>query len=529
MAKILVSDKLAPEGIEILKAGGENVVDNKAGLSPEELLDIIENYDALVIRSASKVTAEVIEKAKNLKVVGRAGVGVDNVDKNVATEKGIIVMNTPGGNTISTAEHAFSMLMSLARNIPQATADMKKGEWPKKKYSGVELNTKVLGIVGLGRIGTEFAKRAIAFNMKVLAYDPYTSPEMMSKNGIESATLDEIYAKADFITVHSPLNDETRYLINENTIEKMKKGVRIINCARGGIVDEAALIKAVESGKVAGAALDVFETEPLPADHPLTKVQNIILTPHLGASTAEAQVNVAIQVAEQIVDFFKTGTILNAVNAPSVEPEVLAQIRPYLNLGERIGKFISQLSTNRIVKINVKYSGQILDYPSQPITTAVVKGILETTSNFAVNYVNAMPKAKARGIEIVEAKSTTLVQYANLITVEAHYDDGTFNSVSGTLFTPTTPRIVIINDKHFDVYPAGNMLVIENKDVPGIIGNVGTILGKHSINIDQMTWGKSQKAGNALTVLNFDKGLPKDVFDELTKQKNVISVKTIVI
>lgn len=529
MMKILVSDKIAAEGVEILKGGGEFEVDNKPGISPDELADIIGNYDALAIRSATKVTADIIAKAKNLKVIGRAGVGVDNVDVEAATQRGIIVMNTPGGNTISTAEHSFSMLMALARNVPQASADLHKGLWEKKKYTGVELFGKTLGIIGLGRIGGEVAKRALAFNMKVIAYEPFKSPEILNKMGIEAATPEEIFKNADFITVHSPLNNETRHIINEEAFAVMKKGVRIINCARGGIVDEAALVKAIESGKVAGAALDVFEKEPLPTDSPLINYANIILTPHLGAATTEAQENVALQVAEQIVDYLKNGTIKNAINAPSVEPEVLQQIQPYLTLAEKMGKFISQLSGKRAVKLHIKYSGTVLDYPSQPITTAIVKGFLEPTSDTPVNYVNALPKAKGRGIEIIELKSTSLVQFVNLITVQADLEDGTSNSISGTLFTPTTPRIVIFNDKHFDIFPQGNMIIIENKDVPGIIGKIGTILGNHKINIGQMTWGRSAKESIAVTVINTDQEVSSAVFNELRQQENIISARLLVV
>jgi len=528
MTRILVSDKISEEGLAILQNSGFEVV-YKPDISHEDLVKEIAEYDALVIRSRTTVSADVLQNARKLKVIGRAGVGLDNVDVNTATKMGIIVMNTPGGNTISTAEHTIAMLTSLARMIPQADRSMKEGKWDKKRFVGVELFRKTLGVIGLGRIGSEVAKRGIAFGMKVLAYDPYISTEVVKKLGVQPATVDEICREADFITVHVPLNDQTRSLIDKRQIEMMKPTVRLINCARGGIINEDALLEALQSKRIAGAALDVFTTEPLPEDHPFRKLDNIILTPHLGASTSEAQEGVAKEVAEQIVDALSGRVIRNAVNAPSVDPAVLEQLRPYIDLARRMGKFIAQFISTPAKKFRVYFSGSVLDYPTAPVTTAALVGFLEPITEFTVNFVNAAPIAHERGIEVVELKSTELHGYANLITVEVVGEDGSRNWVGGTIFTRDRARIVIINDKSFDVVPEGYLIVIENRDVPGIVGSVGTLLGKHNINIAQMTWGRTAQGRDAITVINVDQEVPRHVLDELAKLPNILSAKLIVI
>lgn len=528
MTRILVSDKISDEGLAILRASGFEVV-YKPEISHEDLVREIADYDALVIRSRTTVTADVLQNAKRLKVVGRAGVGLDNVDVKTATKLGIIVMNTPGGNTISTAEHTMAMLTSLARMIPQADRSMKEGKWDKKKFVGVELFRKTLGVVGLGRIGTEVAKRALAYGMTVMAYDPYISTEVAKKLGVLPASVEEICRQADFITVHVPLNDQTRNLIDRPQIELMKPTVRLINCARGGIINEEALIEALQTGRIAGAALDVFTQEPLPADHPLRRLDNVVLTPHLGASTSEAQEGVAREVAEQIVDALSGRMIRNAVNAPSVDPAILEQLRPYIDLARRMGKFISQFIGKPARVFKVYYSGAVLDYPTAPVTTAALMGFLEPITEATVNFVNAGPIAHERGIEVVELKSTELHGYANLVTVEVEAEDGSKNWVGGTLFTRERPRIVLINDKSFDVVPEGNLIVIENRDVPGIVGSVGTLLGKHAINIAQMTWGRTEAGKDAITVINVDQDVPRHVLDELTRLPNILSAKLIVI
>jgi D-3-phosphoglycerate dehydrogenase len=438
-------------------------------------------------------------------------------------------MNTPGGNTVSTAEQTMAMLTSLARMIPQADRSMHEGRWDKKKFVGVELCNKVLGVIGMGRIGTEVVKRSLAYGMRVMAYDPFISAEAVKRLGVTQATVEEICREADFITVHVPVTDQTRNMIDKPQIEMMKKGVRLINCARGGIINEDALLEALKSGKVAGAALDVFVQEPLAADSPFRALDNVILTPHLGASTSEAQEGVAKEVAEQIVDALSGKVIRNAVNAPSVDPAILEQLRPYVEIARRMGKFMAQFAPRAAKALRVYYSGNVLDFPTSPVTTAALVGFLEPITEATVNFVNARPIAHDRGIEVVELKSTEIHNFANLITVEVEADDGEKNWVGGTLFTKDKPRIVIVNDKSFDVEPEGNLIVIENRDVPGIIGNVGTLLGKHQINIAQMTWGRTSPGHDAITVINVDQEVPKVVLDELASLPNILSARLIVI
>lgn len=524
MTRILVSDSLSEEGLSILKAGGFEVV-HKPEISPEDLVKEIADYDALVIRSRTTVTKEVLENGKKLKVVGRAGVGLDNVDVPTATRLGVIVMNTPDGNTISTAEHTMAMLTSLARSIPQAARSMWEGRWDKKKFVGVELNNKVLGVCGMGRIGTEVIRRALAYGMKVLAYDPFINEEAVKRLGVTKATVNEIAENADFITVHTPLTPQTKYLIGKEQFALMKKGVRILNCARGGIVCEASLLEALQSGKVAGAALDVFETEPLATDHPFRTMENVIMTPHLGAATSEAQENVAKDVAEQIVDVLTGKMIRNAANAPSVDPAILEQIAPYVELARRLGVFMGQYITSPAKTIQVYFSGSVLDYPVKSIANAALIGFLESSSeDSAVNFVNAASIAKDRGIELVEQTSNKLYNFANLITLEVVSEDGTTNYIGGSVFADNSPRIVMLNEKFLNVYPTGNLIVIENKDVPGIIGSVGTVLGNHSINIGQLTWGRTD-AGEAITVINVDAHISEEIISELGKLPNILSAR----
>jgi len=525
MFKILVSDSLSEEGIEILKKVKEFQVDVKLKLSPEELKKVIKDYDCLLVRSGTKATKEIIESADRLKVIGRAGVGLDNVDLEAASKRGIIVMNTPGGNTISTAEHTMSMILALSRNIPDADASTKRGEWERKKFMGVELYGKVLGIIGLGRIGSEVAKRAIAFGMKVIAYDPFLSLDKAKELGVESVELNDVFKRSDYITAHTPMTDETRHVIGKKAIDSMKKDVRIINCARGGIVDEAALIEGIKSGKVAGAALDVYENEP-PKDSPLLKCGNIILTPHLGASTEEAQVNVAIDIANSVRDALLGCGIRNAVNVPCIELELYQILQPYVAISEKMGSMAAQIAGGRIKSIEIKYSGDIAKYSSSPLTVAVVKGALSPVLQETVNYVNSLIVAKERGVKIEESKSSQLEEYANLITVTVETDKGSV-SVEGTLFTKTDARIVRVGQFHVDAIPSGYMLVAHNIDVPGIIGKIGTILGNNGINIAAMTFGREKPGGKTLSVLNVDGNIPEKVLDEIRKAKNILDAKLI--
>ncbi|MCM8813921.1 MAG: phosphoglycerate dehydrogenase, partial [Candidatus Omnitrophica bacterium] len=412
--KILVSDPLAAEGLAVLRSRGLDV-DARANIPADELKRIIGEYGALIVRSETKVTADLIAAGKKLKVIGRAGVGVDNVDVEAATKKGVVVMNTPGGNTISTAEHTVSMLLSLNRNIPQANASMKAGEWNRKKFKGVELLGKTLGIIGLGRIGIEVAKRAVAFGMKIVAYDPFLSVEKARQLDIELLELSELYKRADYITVHTPLNNETKHMISGKEFALMKKGVKIINCARGGIVDEAALQEAVQQGIVSGAALDVFEEEPPKKELPLLKMESVLTTPHLGASTEEAQINVSVEIAQQVADMLQNKGIRNAVNYPCLASEVCSVLDPYVRFGEKLGRLQSQIITGHIRKVSIKYGGEILKNEVVPITVAILKGLLSSMMGETVNFVNAPMIARERGISVSETKLPETDQVANLI------------------------------------------------------------------------------------------------------------------
>jgi len=523
--KVLVSDSLSDEGIKILQSDNKLQVDINTKLTPEELKKVIKEYDALIVRSATKVTKEVIQAADKMKIIGRAGVGLDNVDVEAASKKGIVVVNAPGGNTISTCEHAISLILSLSRNIHLADASMKRGEWERKKFMGVELCGKTLGIVGLGRIGTEVAKRAISFGMKVLAYDPYLPIERSKQLGIALVDLKEVFTKSDYITFHTPLTDETKHLVSEKELNIMKEGVRLINCARGGIIDEEALLKAIESGKVAGAALDVYEDEP-PKNPKLLACSKLVLTPHLGASTEEAQINVAIDVAHAIRDALLNNVMRNAVNAPFVDPEILKVIGPYLKLAEDIGSMQAQLTEGHIKQVRIRYVGDIVQYDLTPVSIALMKGMLTPVLQENVNFVNAMFIAKERGIRISETKTAEIQDFASLIWVEVETDKAR-NSIMGTLFTKVDPRIVKINEYYVDAVPKGVMLVIFNHDLPGVIGDIGTILGENKINIAEMSFGRDKPGGDAITLLNVDSDIPPKVLEKMRKAKNIKDVKVV--
>jgi D-3-phosphoglycerate dehydrogenase len=522
MKRVLVSDTLAKEGVEIFKNTPEIEVDVITDLTPDGLKDIIKNYDGLAIRSATKVTEEIINAADNLKVIGRAGIGLDNVAVEAASQKGIVVMNTPGGNTITTAEHAIAMMLSLARRIPQATASMKEGKWEKKKFMGSEVSNKTLGIVGIGRVGSIVANRAQGLTMNVMAYDPFISHEAAEKMGIYLAPLDEVLQKADFISVHTPLTEETRGLINATSFEKMKDGVFVINCARGGIIDEDDLYDALASGKVAGAALDVFVDEPT-RNTKLLSLGNIICTPHLGASTDEAQRNVAIAIAQQIVDCLTTGEIKNAVNFPSVSAETLALIKPYLTLGEKVGRFAAQIVGGGITEVAIEYSGTILDHNVSPVTISFLKGLLTPALKDSVNYINAPIIAKERGIRIIESKSSEMKDYKNMISVTVKTDQED-SFAAGAIFGRSDLRIVRINQFMLDVIPEGAMLMLYNHDRPGVIGNIATTLGNEGLNIARLHLSREQVDGKALVVLSTDSPISKDTMTRLRALPNIISV-----
>lgn len=520
--KVLVSDNLGEIGIEMFREADGIDVDVNTGLAPDELKAIIGDYDALVIRSATKVTEDLLSAATRLKVVGRAGIGLDNVDIPAATKRGVAVMNTPGGNVITTAEHAMAMMMSLTRNIPQATASMKAGLWEKKKLQGRELYNKVLGVIGFGKIGSIVADRARGLKMQVVVYDPFVTPEQIEKAGFTSATLEELYRKSDYVTVHVPKLKNTAGLLNKEAFDQMKDGVMVINCARGGIVDEQDLYDAIESGKVAGAALDVFETEP-PENHPLFGFDRVICTPHLGASTKEAQTNVAVAVADQIIDFLQNGTIRNAVNVPSVTGDLLEKLGPYLFLGDRIGSLEAQLTHGALKEVDIEYKGDFHGLDLSPVTCAILKGLLTSMVKDDVNFVNANVLAKERGIKVSEGTTATADDYTNLITVRVVTTETTC-SVSGTIFGKSDARIVMINNFRLELIPEGHLGLIHNVDIPGSIGEIGSVLGKFKINIGRMHVGQEKDGDRNIIFLQVDTSLTDEVVAELRSLKTVKTV-----
>jgi D-3-phosphoglycerate dehydrogenase len=524
--KVLISDKLSEQGKNVLRERGVEF-DDKPGLSPEELKSIIGDYEGLIVRSATKATADIISAANKLRVIGRAGVGVDNIDIEAATQKGILVMNTPGGNTVSTAQHTFSMLLAMSRNIPQACASIKEGKWEKSKFKGTEVTGKVLGIVGLGRIGSVVSSYAKAFGMNVIVYDPFLTSERAEQLNINQVDLDEIFARSDYITVHTPLTRDTKDIINAETIAKMKDGVRILNCARGGIVDEEALLEGVRNGKVAGAALDVFLNEP-PENNPLLEMSNVVATPHLGASTAEAQDQVAIDVAHQIADYLQTGKVVNGINLPSVDEKTYEQLKPFFMLSEKLGSFTSQVVKGTVKSIDVSYSGNINELDVSSLTRSLLKGFLAPILEGDVNFINAPVLAKERGIKVNETKISDSEDFASLISVRATTEEDKVFSVSGTVFGKRMdPRIVRIDEYHVDAHPTGCLVLIANKDNPGAIGRIGTTLGDSGVNIADMTLGRKSEGDIAVVVLNLDGAIPDEVVDRLEKLDDVIEAKII--
>jgi D-3-phosphoglycerate dehydrogenase / 2-oxoglutarate reductase len=519
--KVLVSDMLGEIGIEMFRKEAGIDVDVKTGLAPEELKAIIGEYDGLVIRSATKVTEELLSAAGKLKVVGRAGIGLDNVDIPAATKRGVVVMNTPGGNVVTTAEHAIAMMLSLTRNIPEGTASLKAGRWDKKKLQGREVFNKVLGVIGFGKIGSIVADRARGLKMKVLVHDPFVAPDMVEKAGFEFASLDDLYAQADYITIHVPKLKDTIGLINKDAFAKMKDGVMVINCARGGIVDEKDLHEAMSSGKVAGAALDVFETEP-PEGSPLFGHERLVCTPHLGASTREAQTNVAVAVADQIIDYLKNGTIRNAVNVPSVTGELLEKLGPFLSIADKLGCLQAQLTCGPLKEVLIEYVGDFQGLDLSPVTSAALRGLLLPEVKDDVNFVNARIIAKERGIKVTETETADSDEYMNLITVKVVTTETT-STVSGTIFGKNDPRIVRINSFRLEMVPNGHLGLIYNIDRPGSIGEIGTTLGKRNINIGRMQVGQEEEGDNNIIFLCTDTPIPDEVFEEL---RGLASVKT---
>jgi D-3-phosphoglycerate dehydrogenase len=511
-----VSDKLSAQGLSVFEKSKEIQVDVKTGLKKDELLAIIGDYDALAIRSATKVDKDVLERGTKLKVIGRAGIGVDNVDVPEASRRGIIVMNTPDGNVITTAEHAISMMAALTRRIPQATASMKAGQWEKSKFEGRELYNKVLGVVGLGKIGKIVASRAQGLKMRVIAFDPFLSQEQAQELGVELVSKDELLTRSDYVTLHVPLLDSTKMLLDRAALDRMKKGAFLINCARGGLVDEAAVAEAVKSGKLGGAAFDVFAQEPPPADHPLLSVDNVILTPHLGASTSEAQENVALSVAEQIVAFLETGAVMNAVNAPSVSAEAMAQVGPWVDLAKKLGS---------LAKIQMRYRGRISDGSLEPLTIAILTGVLSVRVE-NVNEVNAPLVAEERGIECVEEKTATARDFAALVAVRVEGDEGA-TEVEGTLVGAKEPLVVRVNGVRLEIVPDGHLLLTQHHDKPGMVGKIGTILGQHQINISRMTLAESESGKPAQAAISVDAAIPEPVLKELRAITGVVEARSL--
>jgi D-3-phosphoglycerate dehydrogenase len=520
MIKVLISDEMSPRAEEIFKQRGIDV-DVITGMSPEELKVCIGKYDGLAVRSSTKATSDVLALADNMKVVGRAGIGVDNIDIVAASAKGIVVMNTPFGNSITTAEHAIAMMFALARDIPEANASTHHGKWEKSKFMGVELTSKMLGIIGCGNIGAIVADRALGLKMKVIAYDPYLSVERAADLGVEKVDLDELFQRADFISLHTPMTDATRGIINADAFSKMKDGVRIINCARGGLVVEKDLKAAIKIGKVAGAGVDVFETEPA-KENILFGLQEVIVTPHLGASTDEAQVNVAIQVAEQLSDYLLDGTVVNAINMPSVSAEEAPKLAPYLKLAEQLGSFAGQVTETAIKKVQVEYCGHAAELNTKPLTAVVLKGLLSPLLE-SVNMVSAPIIAKERNIEISEVTCGALDEFQTKITLTVTTETQ-IRALSGTLVAGDRPRVVEIKGIAIDAELGQNMLYITNKDKPGFIGALGTTLGENSINIATFNLGRNKEGGDAIALIEVDQPVSDEVTDLVRALPNVVKV-----
>ncbi len=524
--KVLIADAISDRGVDELSRDGALSVTVQSGLDESALIRIAPEFSAIVVRSQTKITAPILEAASRLRVVGRAGVGVDNVDVDTATRRGVIVMNAPGGNTVSTAEHAFSLLLCVARKIPQADAMIRSGMWARKNLEGVELHNKTLGVIGMGRIGSELSRRAIAFGMRVVAYDPFLSATRARALQVELVEeLDDVLAASDFITLHTPLTGETRHLLNAQRLAKTKRGVRIINCARGGLVDEAALIDALQNGQVAAAALDVFEQEPLPNESPLRDAPNLILTPHLGASTAEAQESVGIEIAQSIRAALLDGTIRNAVNMPNLDAKTLAVIGPHLRFGEKLGRFLSQLAPKRVESLNINYSGKVNEVDTTAITRSILKGFLRSAGGAEVNEVNAPAFAASLGLKITETRLSAVGDYSDLLELSASAEGKTI-SVAGAFFG-ATPRIVSVNSRPVEARPHGVVLVLENTDRPGIVGRIGTLLGEHGVNIATMSLSRNEAGGTALTVLNLDTAPDDELLTTIRRSEDIRSAQVV--
>ncbi len=512
MFKIIVTDKISDQGMAVFRNAGFQV-DEKVKLPSEELKKLLPEYDGWVVRSGTKCTPELIEAATKLKIIGRAGAGLDNVDLPAATKRGVIVMNTPDGNTISTAEHTIAMLMAMARQIPQAYVSLREKKWERTKFVGTELFDKTLGVIGLGRIGTNVALKGRGLGMRVIGFDPFLDPSKSSAHEIEVVTFEELIKRSDFITVHTPLTKETKGMIGAKEFAFMKDGVRIVNCARGGVYDEKALYDALKSGKVAAASLDVFEQEP-PFENPLLTLDNVVYVPHLGASTKEAQENVAVVVAEQMVEAMKGGRVRNAANMPSLDPKTLEELTPYIRLVEGMGSFHAQLAESFIKRIQISYEGEVSRMDTKTLTLSLVKGVLQRVMTDSVNYVNALVLAKERGFEIVETKSESAHNYSSLIRVTVDNEKGT-HSVAGTVFDGKEVRMVSLDGFETDFKPEGFMIYMSHDDKPGIVGRLGTVLGSNQVNIAGLHVGRQARGGKAVAMVNVDNEVDEKVLQEL--------------
>jgi D-3-phosphoglycerate dehydrogenase len=521
MPKVLISDKMSPLAEATFKERGVEV-DYKPGLTKEELIAIIGDYDGLAVRSSTKVTPNVLKAATNLKVIGRAGIGVDNIDVAASTNAGVVVMNTPFGNSITTAEHAIAMTMALARQIPQANASTHEGKWEKSKFMGVELTGKTLGLIGCGNIGSVVAERALGLKMKVVAYDPYLAAERAIDMGITKVELDELFERVDFISLHTPLTDQTRGIVGADAFAKMKDGVRIVNCARGGLIDEAALKVALDEGKVAGAALDVFEVEPA-KENALFGHPNVICTPHLGASTTEAQVNVALQVAEQMSDYLLTGGVTNALNMPSLSAEEAPKLRPYMALAEQIGGFAGQLTETGLKRVVIEYEGHVGTLNTKPLTAVVLEGLMSPLMQ-SVNMVNAPVIAKERDIQVTEVKHDREGDYHTLIRLTVETERGA-RSISGTLFANQKPRIVEVHGVRVEAQLAPHMLYVVNEDKPGFIGALGSLVGFNGVNVATFALGRREEGDEAVALIAIDQAIPDIVLDQVAALAHVRQAK----
>ncbi len=525
--KILITDDIAPEGLQLLQTNPDLDIVYKPGMQAAALKKEIQDAHALIIRSATHVTPAIIEEAKALEIIARAGIGVDNVDVEAATANGVIVTNAPGGNTVSTAEFALSLVCSLARNIPQADASMKKQLWEKTKFEGVELRRKVIGIIGLGRVGAELAKLCKALGMQVVGFDPYLAKEKLAAMDIDIADLETIWKKADFISIHTPLTDETKNLINADVIKKLKSTVRIVNCARGGIVNEQDLYKALKEKRIAGAAIDVFTQEPPETLPPFHELDNVILTPHLGAYTYEAQVSVAIEAAQTVIDYFTRGVIHDSVNYPSVDIQQYDFLKPFINLAERMGKFQAIMLAGRVHSVQLYYSGEFGNYSRDPLTAAYLKGLLSPYIDRPINYVNASMIAAERGIKVHVGESTQSGDWAHL--VQAHAEGESLNNELWGTVIAKQPWVVRCDEYLIDFIPSGKMLVMHNNDIPNVIGAIGTFLGNNHINIANLHLARTRRGGKALVILEIDEEISAKVLEKLAQLPEILDVKCVVV